>query len=211
MLLSYLLISLLCTLGVKSNQPSYFCYPIASVLPPDHDCWKIFNNETMVMVPGPEQTNVFLRNVPNDPKEIRSVLDASISASQQQIGLLSNPDYCSKKILTLICLFYFPTCGYDSEGDLLPPFFPCLSVCEEVTAPKSECSRRINSTWGPYYNGCNYQYFSGGDSINKDGGYRDVYRDSSCADGTHACKNELSKGIVALVIGSQSIVLFLCS
>ena len=45
--------------------------------------------------------------------------------------------------------------------------------------------------WAPYYNGCNYQYFSGGDSINGAGGHREVYRDSFCTEGRHALKREL--------------------
>ena len=193
MLLSSLLIYLLYTLGVES-QPSYFCLPACEVLPTDHVCWNIFDKNTSVMVPNPEQTRSFGRNPPTDPKDIGVAVNESSNEILRQISAFSYPDYCSNKILTLVCLFYFPTCGYGENG-LLPPVFPCLSVCEEVTAPESECSRRINNIWGPVYKGCNYTYYSGGDAYNKEGGFRQVYKESSsnsssessyCANGMHA-------------------------
>ena len=185
MLFPSLLIALLCTLGVKS-QPSYSCLPASAVLPTDHVCRDIYTNDTIIMVPNPEQTHFFRRNAPTDLKDIQTAVNESCKEIQRQIVAFSSPDYCSNKILTLLCFFFFPICGYGENG-LAPPVFPCLSLCKEVTAPESNCSRRVNNYWGPIYKGCNYTYYSGGDSSNPNGGFRQVYKESSyCANGTHA-------------------------
>ena len=201
LLSSLLIVSLLCTLGVES-QPSYSCLPASAVLPTDHVCWNIYTRDTSVMVPNPQQTHFMHRNPPNDLKDIQAAVNESRNEILLQICVFSSPDYCSNKILTLICLFYFPTCRYGENG-LLPPVFPCHSLCKEVTAPESECSRRVNNYWGPIYKGCNYTYYSGGDSLNEDGGFRPVYyKEYDCANRTHAFKNEIVTSVPSVATPS---------
>ena len=178
------------------GQPSYFCYPVSEVLPKDHACRVAFPNLTSVMIPSPEQTLLHERNPPVQELEIQAAINESIQALNQEIGLLSYPDYCSNRILTLLCFYYFPTCSTSLLNGLLDPVFPCRSLCEELTAPESECSKSIDSHWGPRYKNCSATYWSGttGGELPVYGYWNDT---AKCASGTHLLKSEIASTTAA--------------
>lgn len=170
-----LLLSILC-LGATSKlfsysqscQSSYFCYPAEKALPANHVCRTSFPNQTSIMVPSPRQTHHMGRNIPakSEHMVIESIIAVSLKAIATEIAGVSYPDYCSNKILTLLCFFYFPTCfTSDNEAKTLyPPIFPCRQLCEELTAEDTECTKKVKQhlpRWGPLYDHCNYTYFNG--------------------------------------------------
>ena len=138
------------------------------------------------MVPNSSQINewnkgFFATYTPEDH------FDASMVEFGKLVVLLTSKDQCSNKIGTLLCFFYFPSCNIVQIGSMNLTFttFPCRSLCEEVTALDSECSRIIpNHTWGPYFQGCNLTYGVNGQT-------RQVYSEERCINATHPSYHQL--------------------
>ena len=164
-----------------SPEDDFMC--IQPRFPKNHICSTLFPNLTSVMAPNPSQINErrngFLTNL--NPRQ--HFEDSLVQFEQLERLFLSTfaGDTCSDKIATLLCFFYFPSCNEVELGNSTPKFtaFPCRSLCEEVTAIDSECTKRFTgSTWGPHFLGCNYTY--GGDSYRKQ-----VYTEKNCVNSTH--------------------------
>ncbi len=131
--LTYLVMCLLCmgfTFREACSQPSYMCRPAEEILPADHICREVFPNNTLIMVPNPEQTKEYKRNFPTSGPSLQRLVNESIQDSNGYISLLSPTD-CSDNIFLLVCFYYFPPCKI-LRGKFLPAF-PCLDVCKEVS------------------------------------------------------------------------------
>ncbi len=110
-----------------------------------------------VLLPNPRQV----------PSETENGLAPTDKLGYYKDAALEFGDYlplinakCHPKILTLLCFFYFPICIETPDSGLVS-FFPCKSVCEEVTDPTGECSRLLSRSgieWAKHFNCSSYTY-----------------------------------------------------
>ena len=160
-------------------EDEFTCIP--ANFPSEHVCGTLFPNLTSIMSPNPNQING-RQNTLFSGFSPELYFNNSLAEFENFRSLLTGKDQCSNKIATLLCFFYFPSCsevGYGSEKKRYT-VFPCRTLCEEVTALDSECTRTIPKTWGPFFQGCNYTY-----GEDENGHTRQVYSEKSCANGTH--------------------------
>lgn len=163
MQLQNLSLSVACLVSTsKYSQPSYYCFPVEA-LPSDNICRRMFRGQTSIMVVSPKQSKCYRRDIPNSQEEIKKAITMSTQQIISQLGLLIYPDYCSNKMLTLLCFFYFPTYVQVQQRNRTPSKtripLPSAVRRNHGSRPR-ECSRRVRSFWGPFCNGCNCTYSS---------------------------------------------------
>ena len=110
----------------------------------DHYCTR-FNNRRTALFPNPRKH----KTIEEADKEFRDF-----------IPLLQSG--CHEKLGTLLCFMYFPFCQAPGQANL-PDFkiYPCTEVCEDVTAPDSQCTAILNSynvTWNDALQ-CNRSFY----------------------------------------------------
>ena len=160
------------------QQSEFMC--MEEKFPENHVCKTLFPRHSSIMVPNPDQ---ILNNGILRLNSLEDYFNASLDEFKKVSSLLTSRYQCSNKIATLLCFFYFPSCSIaeiNSKKEIFTAF-PCRSLCKEVTALDSECTRIIpNNKWGPFFQGCNFTY--GNDMT---GQARQVYSDKQCVNATH--------------------------
>ncbi len=90
--LAYLVMCLLSmgfTFREACSQPSYMCRLAEEILPADHICREVFPNNTLIMVPNPEQTKEYKRNFPTSGPGLQGLVYKSIQDSNRYINSAS--------------------------------------------------------------------------------------------------------------------------
>lgn len=103
-------------------------------LPKDHICRTLFSGVPGYAVPYPKllQEGVDATNVFN-------VFQTAMTEFDSYNFVFQKGNFCSDKIYTLLCFYFFPI--YVSPSS--PPILPCNDVCEEVTKAGSNCTQAL--------------------------------------------------------------------
>ena len=185
----------------------------ASSFPPDHVCKRLFSGTTRITVPNPLSAG--MGGTPEEWFKQALLAFDPFNAAFLNAALLNENQFCSDKIYTLLCFFYFPICAEDDRFPGGVSVFPCKDVCTEITREDSNCTRQLkqaqekhgkefekeeNRGWS-HFKHCNYTYKSDSSTTVA------VFNSSICVNNRHQTtlptnvKPIVTKEVACAVIG----------